>query len=253
MEVTTIVEILKSAWRRLTRKQFLAFYPFALGVINVLAFLAVYSSVEPILSVDAFARANFQRWSFIQEHSSALLTPGLPLAITLVSAVAVCVLAAAIRAPYFRAIAGTGYPLAPRSFLELLRLAAFYSITYLLFFVVPYSLPAGSTAFNAAGIAVIPVSLLFIFGDYAAVFEGLGPWAAIKRSVSLLRRAWLPAIFLFLLALVLWSFLAELYGRYYDGGAQLFILLPLSQLLVEAIITTLQDVFLIATYERHRN
>ena len=252
LEVDKIVEILKNAWRRLTRKQFLAFYPFVLGIINVLAFLAVYSSVEPALSLDAFVRANFARWSFIQEHSDALLTPGLPLAVTLTAAVGVCILTAAIRAPYFRAVTGTGYPLAPRSFMELLRLAAFYAVTYILFFVLPYSLPAGSAAFNAAGIAVIPASLLFIFGDYAVVFDDLGPWGAVKRSLALLRRAWLPAIAFYLLALVLWSLLAELYGRYYDGGAQLFVLLPLSQLLVEAIITTLLDVFLIMTYERYR-
>ncbi len=251
-EVRAIIEILKNTWRRLTHKQFLALYPFVLGIVNVLAFLAIYSSIETGLSLDGFVRANFERWSFIQEHVNELLTPGLPLAITLAAGVGVCLLAAALRAPYFRAVAGTGYPLAPRSFGELLRLGAYYAVTYVLFFVVPYSLPADSAAFRAVGIAVIPASMLFLFGDYAVVFDGFGPWAAVKRSVSLLRRAWLPAIIFYLVALVLWSLLAELYGRYYEGGAQIFVLLPLAQLLIEALITTLLDVLLIMTYQRYR-
>lgn len=251
-EVRAIVEILKNTWRRLTRKQFLALYPFVLGLVNVLAFLAVYSSIEPAVSLDSFVRANFERWTFIQEHLNELLTPGLPLAVTLAAAVGVCLLAAALRAPFFRAIAGTGYPLAPQAFGELLRLAAYYAVVYVLFFVVPYSLPADSAAFQAAGIAVIPASLLFVFGDYAVVFDGLGPWGAVKRSVSLLRHAWLPAIVFYLVALVLWSLLAEIYGRYYDGGAQIFVLLPLAQLLIEALVTTLLDVLLIMTYQRYR-
>lgn len=236
----------------MTQKQFLALYPFTLGVVNVLAFLAVYSSIEPVLGLDDFVRTNFQRWTFIQEHLEQLLTPGLPLAVTIASGLGVCLLAAALRAPYFRAVVGSGYPLAPRSFAELLRLAAFYGITYVLFFVVPYSLPAGSVAFQVVGIAVIPASLLFIFGDYAVVFDDLNPWQAVKKSVSLLRRAWLPAISFYLLALVAWSLLAELYGRYYDGGARLFVLLPLAQLLIEALITTLLDVLLIMTYQKYR-
>ncbi|OPZ78086.1 MAG: hypothetical protein BWY79_00906 [Actinobacteria bacterium ADurb.Bin444] len=100
---------------------------------------------------------------------------------------------------------------------------------------------------------MIPASLLFVFGDYAVVFEDLGPWAAVKRSVSLLRQAWLPAIIFFLVAMVLWSLLAELYGRYYADGSQIFVLLPLAQLLIEALLTTLLDVLMIMTYQRYRN
>ena len=252
-EVREITDILKNTWRRLTGKQFLALYPFILGLINVLAFLAVYSSIEPELSLDRFVRANFERWTFIQTHVEELLAPGLPLAITLVAGVGACLLAAAVRAPFFRAITGSGYPLAPRSFRELVRLAAYYAVVYILFFVIPYSLPADSAAFQAIGIAVIPASLLFVFGDYAVVFEDLGPWAAVKRSVSLLRQAWLPAIIFFLVAMVLWSLLAELYGRYYADGSQIFVLLPLAQLLIEALLTTLLDVLMIMTYQRYRN
>ena len=251
-EVEAIVDVVKSAWRRLTHKQLLAAYPFALGIINVLAFLAVYSAAQSELSLDHFARANFERWPFIQEHLADFFSSGTMLLVGLVAAVCVCFLAAAIRAPFFRAVVGYGYPLAPRSFLEFIRLAFYYAITYSLFYVVPYCLPADSAIFTVVAIALLPVSLLLMFGDYALVFEGIGPWAAIKRSISLFRKAWVPAVSIYALGLLVWSIVTALYGRYYEGGAQIFALLPISQLLVEALITTLLDVLLISTYERYR-
>ena len=136
-EVREITDILKNTWRRVTGKQFLALYPFILGLINVLAFLAVYSSIEPELSLDRFVRANFERWTFIQTHveicwHQACRWPS-------AGAGWVCLLAATV-APFFRAITGGGYPLAPRSFRELVRLAAYCCGLHPLF-VIPSAYP----------------------------------------------------------------------------------------------------------------
>ncbi len=251
-EVREITDILKNTWRRLTGKQFLALYPFILGLINVLAFLAVYSSIEPELSLTGLcgptsnAGPSYRRtlrncwhqacrwpsrWSPGWVHACWLQPSARP---------------SSVPSP---AAATPGAPQLPRTGTvgRLLR-GGLHPL-----FVVPYSLPADSAAFQAIGIAVIPASLLFVFGDYAVVFEDLGPWAAVKRSVSLLRQAWLPAIIFFLVAMVLWSLLAELYGRYYADGSQIFVLLPLAQLLIEALLTTLLDVLMIMTYQRYRN
>lgn len=247
-----ILEVLRNAWHRLTHKQLLIAYPLAVGIVNVLAFTAIYSLVSPELNIDRFVRANFERWTFVQEHLQELLVPGLPLIVTLLTGVGVCVLSACIRAPFFRAVVSAGYPLAPRSLSELGRLSVYYGITYLLFYVGPHALKAGSTAFHYVSLAAIPVSLLFVFGDYAVVFEGMGPLAAIRKSVALLRTAWLPALAFYALALLLWSLSTSLYGRYYESSASIFILLPLSQLLVESLITALVDVLLISTYGRFR-
>ena len=247
-----IGEILANAWRRLWRKQLLALYPFALGLFNTLAFLAVYSSLEPSLGLSAFFRANFNRWTYIQEHSLQILTPGVPLAVAAVAAVAVCVLAAAVRAPFFRAVTGTHYPLAPRSLGELLRLMLFYMATYAVFTVLPYSLSPQGIAFAILSWVLIPLSALVMFGDYVLVFEGLTPWRAVARSVALLRKAWRPALATLLLALLLWYLVSLLFDRYYAGTGQIFLLFPLSQLLVEAMVTTVIDVLLISTYDQYR-
>lgn len=247
-----IGEILANAWRRLRRKQFLALYPFALGLFNTLAFLAVYSTLEPSISLSAFFRANFTRWTYIQEHSLQILAPGRTLAVAVVAALAVCVLAAAVRAPFFRAVTGTHYPLAPQSAGELLRLALLYMATYAIFTVLPYGLSAEGIAFAILSWILVPLSALIMFADYVLVFEGLTPWRAIARSIALLRKAWRPALATLLLALLLWYLVSLLYDRYYSGSGQIFLLFPLSQLLVEAMVTTVIDVLLISTYDQHR-
>ena len=230
----------------------MALYPFALGLFNTLAFLAVYSSLEPSLGLNAFFHTNFTRWTYIQEHLARILTPGVPLAVAVAAAVAVCVLAAAARAPFFRAVTGTHYPLAPRSAGEILRLTLFYMATYAVFTLLPYSLAPDGIAFAILSWLLIPLSALIMFGDYVLVFEGLTPWRAIARSMALLRKAWRPGLAVLLLALLLWYLVSLLFDRYYAGSGPIFLLFPLSQLLVEALVTMVIDVLLISTYDQYR-
>lgn len=247
-----IGEILLGAWRRLARKQFLVLYPFTLSVFNTLAFLAVYASLEPSLGLNHFFRSNFTRWTYLHDHMAQLLTPGLPLAVALAAGAGVCLLSAAIRAPFFRAITGLHYPLAPRSAGELLRLAVFYLGINLLFIVLPSALDPEGTTFAIVAWALIPVQALVMFGDYVIVFEGLNPWRAVTRSFWLLRVAWRAAVAIILFTLVLSYLVYLLYSRYYMGDTPIFLLLPFSQILVDAFLITVIDVLLVSTYEQHR-
>jgi hypothetical protein len=248
-------------WDRLIRKQYLFLYPLVLGVLNTLAFMAVFVSLEQRLTFSEFARANFARWEYLQEHAGVIIRPGLPLIVAMIAGLGVCLLAAALRAPFFRAIVGPGYPRAPRSGGELVRLSAFYLVTYLIFYVLPHSFPSESTAFSSAVYALIPMAFLFflfvmaillIFGDYACVFERVGPIGAIRSSIRLLKRAWPAAILVFVLATLLSMLVASIYGSYFEGAATVFPLLPVSQLLLEALLVVVIDTLLVSLYEYYR-
>jgi hypothetical protein len=243
-----IGQILANAWSRLKRKQLLFLYPLAVGLLNVLAFLAVYSSLGGTLSWNAFAVANFNRWGYIQEHFEQLLSPGLAMAVALGVGVLLCLALA-----FFRAVAGVGYPLAARSWTTVARLWLFYLLSYALLFVIPVAFAAGSTANLIASYAVIPVGVLIIFADYAVVFENVWPVAAVKRSLHLLRRSWLLVLLIYAVSLLVWSLVAGLYGNYFVADRQIFFLLPLSQLLLEALFTTVIDVVLIFAYDSLRS
>lgn len=247
-----IIQALRSAWARLTHKQLLFVYPLIVGLTNMAAFLAVYASVGGRLTFSQFAETNFTRWTFLQEHIGDLASSPGRLIVALVAATAVCFLAAAVRAPYFRAIIGADYPRAPRSLDELLRLAGFYAATYAVFYLVPYSLSSESVAGQILSVLILPIAVLLIFGDYALVFEKLSPLAAARRSIQLLRRGWMTVIPIYFVALLLWSGSFALFDRYYQSADGVFPLFVLSQLLVEALITLLLDVVLIFTYDHLR-
>ena len=240
--------VVRGAWSRLVRKQFLFVYPFVLGLLESVAFLPVYSAAGGAMSWSAFAAANASPWTWIQEHSDTILGSPLIIAVAVLVGVGICVLSAALRAPLFRAIAGPGYPRAPRSAAELLRLSLFYLMFYALLYLVPFSFDADSPLFQVALLAVMVVAILLVFADYAVVFEELLPLPAARRSVSLLRRSWPISVAFFLLAQFLWTGLALVYDRYYEAGNPIFPLLPVSQILLGALIVTMFDVVFIILY-----
>ncbi len=247
-----ISEALRNAWARLTRKQLLFVYPFTLGVVNTVAFLAVYAALGERVGFTLFAETNFTRWTYLQTHLRDLFSSPVALAVAVVAAVAVTLFAAALRAPFFRAIAGTSYPRAPRSIKEFVRLTSLYAATGVVFYLFPFSLNADSWTTAALPFVLLPVAVLIIFADYALVFEGVDPITAVKRSVHLLRRGWTVAVLLVLAAQLLWTGAFALFDSYYSSATTIFPLLVASQLLVEALITTILDVVLIFTYDHYR-
>lgn len=248
-EGDVIKEALRSAWQRFTRKQLLFIYPLVVGIVNMVAFFAVYSVLGGRLDFSDFAETNFTRWTYLQEHAGDLTGAVDNAVVVLVAAAAVCFLTAGIRAPYFRAITSSSYPRAPQSLGELVRLAGFYAATGAIFYLIPFSFDLESVVGQVVSLLLLPVAILLIFGDYIVVFERLGPVAAARRSLQLARRGWMVVIPIYLAALLMWTGAFALFDRYYETADGVFPLFVVSQLLVEALIALILDLVLIYTYD----
>ncbi len=165
---------------------------------------------------------------------------------------AACVFSAMLRAPLFRAIAGYDYPLTPKSWDETARLSLFYVVFYLVLVVLPFAVPASSAFRVAVGWIALVISLFLIYADYIIVFEDMAFIPAIRRSAQLLARRWPPALGI----LVIWWFIDlgfnALYSRYYTSAEGVFLLIPLSEILVFSFFSLLLDLLLIFLYEHVR-
>ena len=214
-----------------------------------MAFLAVYAAEGQTLGSSAFFSANFDRWQYVYDHFFDPFSFTPTLAIAIVAGFAVCVFAAMIRAPFFRAIVGTAYPLAPRRWEEAANLLLFYLFTYLVTWVLPLVVPADTVLGQVMVMFALVISLLVVFADYVIVFEDLGFFPALRRSVQLLARRWVSVLLIFVVLQLLYTGVYLLYSLYYEGSGRVFILLPISQILVESIILLMADLVLIYLYE----
>ena len=139
-----ILEVLRQTWGRLIHKQWLLFYPLVLGVIGTIAFVAVYASTGRPLTWTTFFKANFQRWEFVKDNFVSGFDFTAALGVGVAVGLGLCLLTAMIRAPYFRAIAGPGYPLAPRNSREAARLTLFYVFSNAVVWVLPFAGSSGA-------------------------------------------------------------------------------------------------------------
>lgn len=244
--------MLRRAWERLVRKQWLILYPLALGIINAIAFFAVYAARGSSLSWDAFFRADFDRWSYVHDHlvSGFAWTPAL--AVAVFAGLAVCGLAAMIRAPFFRAIVGMGYPLAPRNKREPVHLFLLYVLTNLILWVLPMVTPDVGGVREFAAFASYVIAILIVFADYVIVYEQASIVESLRRSVRLLGRRWIVVVLVFLVAQLAYYALYRLYDSYYSTAEGIFVLLPVSRILVEAFVVLIVDLVLIFTYHQLR-
>ena len=249
----TIAEVLRQVWKRLAHKQWLIFYPLALAIINTLAFVAVYGAAGGELNWGRFFATNFERWQFVRDHfvSGFSFTPALGVAVF--AGLAVCVFTAMLKAPLFRAIAGRGYPLTPRSWEEAGRLTLFYVLFNLVLVVLPLTAPSGTALEQLVGWAALIVNLFLVYTDYVIVFEGMAVLPALRRSFRLLSRRWPPVLLIFAILWLAALGINALYGRYYSGAEGVSLLIPLSEILIWSFINLLLDLVLIFLYEQVRN
>lgn len=217
-----------------------------------MAFLAVYAAGGETLRWNAFVAANFDRWQYVRDHffTGFSLTPAL--AVAVFAGLVVCGLTAMIRAPYFRAIAGLGHPLAPRNWIEAGRLSLFYLFANLVVWTMPLAVPKNTALEQLVAGAVLVVAILIVFADYAIVFEELAFLPALRRSVRLLGRRWATVVVIFVVLQLVYLGLHSLYDLSYQKAGGVFILLPLSQILVESFIILFVDLVLIFLYEQIR-
>jgi hypothetical protein len=245
----TIAEVLRHVWSRLIRKQWLFLYPLALAVVDSLAFLAVYAAGGEAIRWSSFFTANFERWQYVQDHFIDDFSFKPSLAVAVFAGIALCLLAAMIRAPFFRAVAGGSYPLAPRKWTEAGSLFLFYLLWNLVLWVVPMAGPTEGLLGQLVAAVVWIVGILVVFADYVIVYEDLGPPRALRRSLRLLRHSWLVVVAIIIILQLVYLGLYSLYGVYYRDDAEVSILLPISQMLVEAFIALIADLILIFLYE----
>jgi hypothetical protein len=247
-----ILEVLRQTWGRLIHKQWLLFYPLVLIVLGTIAFVAVYASTGRPITWSTLFQANFQRWEFVNDNfvSGFDLNPALGIAVAV--GLGLCLLTAMIRAPYFRAIAGPGYPLAPRNRREVARLTLFYVFSNLVVWVLPFAGASGDFIEQVVAFVVLVVAIIIVFADYIIVFEDVGFVMGLRRSLHLLVRSWVPVLAIFIVLQLVYLGLHELYGFYYENADGVLIVLPLIQIVVDAFIVLLFDLLLIFLYEQAR-
>ncbi|NLE11003.1 MAG: hypothetical protein GX630_05810, partial [Actinobacteria bacterium] len=66
---------------------------------------------------------------------------------------------------------------------------------------------------------------------------------------QLLARRWLTTLLIFIVLQLVYTGVHLLYSLYYEGAGDVFILLPISQILVDSIIVMIADLVLIYLYE----
>lgn len=244
--------MLRRSWDRLIRKQWLILYPLSLGVINTLAFFAVYAASGNTPAWNDFFSANFYRYGYVQDHFISSFSWSAALGVAIFAGLAVCGLSAMIRAPYFRAIGGLGYPLAPRGFREAGQLTILYLLTNVILWLLPQTAPDNALLAQVINVALFVIVVLIAFADYVLVFEGLSFVAALRRSFILVRRRWISVTLVMVVFQLVYYGLDRLYDSYYSRAAGVFILLPVSQLLVEAFLVLVVDLILIFMYQASR-
>ncbi len=244
-----IAEVLRHAWSRLIRKQWLFLYPLTLAVLDILAFFAVYAITGGRLTWTGFFTTDFDRWKYVDDQffSSFSLTP--ELAVAVAAGLIACLLTAMIRAPFFRAIAGSRYPLTPRGWKEVGNLFLMYLFTFLVFRLLPLPLPDEGRLAQLVLVVCLVIGILIAFADYVIVYEGLGFFSALRRSVQLCARRWPTVVAIIVVTQLVWYGVDSLYRVFYEQGARIFVLLPVSRALVESFIVLFIDLVLIFLYE----
>jgi hypothetical protein len=245
----TIGDVIRRAWSRLIRKQWLFLYPVSLAVIDTLAFLAVYAAADGSLSWSAFFGANFERAAYIHDQFLTSFQFSALFGVAVFAGVAVCLFEALISAPLFHAIAGPGYPLAPKRWGEAANLFVFYLLLNVVVGVVPLLAPAGGVWEIVVGALAWAIVIMVVFADYVIVYESVPLVPAVRRSLQLLRSGWPPVLAVFIVLNLVAQGLQLLYHHFYDGQDTVFVVLPIAQILLDSIVWLFGTLVLIFLYE----
>ena len=245
----TIGDVIRRTWSRLFRKQWLFLYPVSLAVFDTLAFLAVYAAGDGRLGWSEFFTANFERVQYIHDHFLASFEFTTVFGIAVFAGIASCLFAALITAPLYHAIAGPGYPLAPRRWSEAANLFVFYVLLDLVTYVAPLSALGHQGWQDAVQVAALIIGFLVVFADYVIVYEGAPVISALRRSLQLLRSGWFQAVGVVVILNLVFIGLQSLYQHFYDGRATVFVFLPVAQILLDSIVLLFANLLLIFLYE----
>lgn len=247
-----IAEVLRQAWSRLIRKQWLILYPFALSIASTLTFFALYAAGDGPLTISAFFGADFDRWLYVRDHFVTGFSWSLGLIAPILAGVAFCGFSAFVQAAFLRAIAGPRYPLAPRKWPDAARLFVFYLLLYAVTWVAP--LPGPSDGLSALLVFTLlqVVWLMVTFADYVIVYESAGVMTGLRRSLRLVGLRLGTVIAIYVVLTLVFIGIGSLYALYFNGAARIFVLLPVSRMLVESFVLLFVNLVLVFLYEELR-
>jgi hypothetical protein len=246
---TTIADVLRRTWSCLIQRQWLFLYPLVLSLVNTLAFFSVYAAQGEELGWSAFFRASFYRAEYLRDHFFVEFAFTSRLLVPLSVGVGLCLVWALVQAPFFRAITGNRYPLAPRGWAEVAGLFLFYLVWSLVVFVAPLAAPEQALLAQIIYFLLLVLAIFVVFADYIIVFEGVGSLRGVQRSLRLVRLRIVPVVVLVIAIQLVYGIVAWLYGLYYEGVHTGFTLLPISQVLVDTIIALFAQTLLVFLYQ----
>jgi hypothetical protein len=247
---------LRRAGSCLIRKQWLFLYPLTLSIVSLLAFFAIYSAEGERLSWSVFFSQYHERWQYVYDLFLADSAFTSRLWVPVAAGLGFCIISALVQAPFFRAIVGHRYPLAPTDWREALRLFVFYLalnlVTTLLgaaVSLVPSGIPTSDLVALVITVVFIAIWILVAFADYVIVFESVGLVHGVRRSLRLVRNRLGTVIVIIVVLQAVFTLIHWLYGLYYQPGRHVFYLLPVSQVLVETLVHLFATILLLFLYE----
>ncbi len=240
---------MRRAWTCLIQKRWLFLYPLATTVFSCLFFFAVYAAQGDRLTWSAFFTAYYDRDTYLHDQFITEFSFTLDLWVPIAAAIGFYVVAALIQAPFFRAIVGHRYTLAPRSSREVAALFSFYFVLAVVTRLAPMAALTANVLGLLLAVVLLVIGIVVVFADYAIVFEESGPLRGVRRSLRLVQlRLGLVIVVVAAIALV-YMLVTWLYGLYYEPGKEVFFLLPVSQILVESLVSLFATIFLVYLYE----
>jgi nicotinamide riboside transporter PnuC len=87
------------------------------------------------------------------------------------------------------------------------------------------------------------------YSSHVIVFEDVGPLRGVRRSLKLVSRRVMPVMFVVIMLSLLYGLVAWLFGFYYDKATDVFVLLPVSELLVDALVSLFAQILLVFMFE----
>jgi hypothetical protein len=217
--------------------------------VSVLTFFAIYAAQGGTLGWSSFFVTYHDRAKYLHDEFIVAFSFGSELWVPIASGIGFCVIDSLIQAPFFRAIVGHRYPLAPRTWRETTRLFSFYFLLSLITQVAPLAVLSTGALGLVVTIVIVAIGITVVFADYVIVFEDVGLFAAVRRSLRLVQiRAGAVIAVIVAVWLVYWLIMWG-YGLYYEPGKRVFFLLPVSQILVETLVSLFATILLVFLYE----
>lgn len=217
--------------------------------MSVLSFFLVYVGQGGSIRWSSFFLTYHDRVKFLHDEFIADLSFSSRLWTPIAAGVAFCLINALIQAPFFRAIVGHRYPIAPRSWREIARLFGFYFVLSLLTQVAPLAVFSTDVLSLLVTIVIVAIGISVVFADYVIVFEDVGLIAGVRRSLRLVRLRVGAVVTVMVAVWALYWLIMWGYGLYYEPGREVFFLLPISQILVEALVSLFATIVLVFLYE----